>query len=148
MEGAPDLSPPRQEHPVMRRLLLIASLVGPLSALTAFTPPSVAATPKHKAVAAKCAKSSKKGHKAAKCPTKKPKSTKATNQAQTTTVATATLLGSSSVASSPDSDSAGQAEAFPFTAAATGSTTTASIYLDTGNRAKSVKLGVYSNVDG
>lgn len=59
--------------------------------------------------------------------------------------ASTVLLGNSGVASSQDSDQAGTAEAFPVAAAATGTATQLSVYLDAGSTADAVTVGIYSD---
>jgi RHS repeat-associated protein len=54
-------------------------------------------------------------------------------------------VGTSTVQSTVDSDSAGEAEAFPDTASATGSINRLSIYLDSTSTASAVQLGVYTD---
>jgi hypothetical protein len=58
------------------------------------------------------------------------------------------LLGDAAVEASVDADSAGRAEAFPFTAAASGAGEKASLYLDGSNAARRVLVGVYANAHG
>jgi O-glycosyl hydrolase len=62
--------------------------------------------------------------------------------------ATLPLVGTTSVAPSVDSDDPGQPEAFPYTATTTGLATSASVFLDSGNTAKSLVLGVYADRGG
>ncbi len=58
------------------------------------------------------------------------------------------LLGSSSLQSNGDSASAGSAEAFQFTAGATGTVHSFSLYVNSGTTAKSILVGLYSNNSG
>jgi hypothetical protein len=55
------------------------------------------------------------------------------------------LVGDQSVEASQDSNAAGSAEAFPYTAVATGTATALSIYIDAANTASQVVVGVYTN---
>ena len=59
-----------------------------------------------------------------------------------------TLLGSSSVQSLVDSNSAGSAEAFPATASASGSATKLKVYVGGGTSATSLIAGVYTDSSG
>ena len=58
------------------------------------------------------------------------------------------MLGSSSLQPNADSSSAGSAEAFQFTAAASGTVHSFSLYVNSGNTAKSILVGLYSNSSG
>jgi chitodextrinase len=58
------------------------------------------------------------------------------------------LLGDQTVESSADSNSSGEAEAFSYTAVATGTAGTASFYVNSGSAATSLKVGIYSNNNG
>ena len=58
------------------------------------------------------------------------------------------MLGSSSLQPNGDSSSAGSAEAFQFTAAATGTVHSFSLYVTSGTTAKSILVGLYSNTSG
>ena len=58
------------------------------------------------------------------------------------------MLGSSSLQPNADSSSAGSAEAFQFTAAATGTVHSFSLYVSSGTTAKSILVGLYSNSSG
>lgn len=55
------------------------------------------------------------------------------------------LLGTKTVQGAADSNPSGSAEAFSYTAAATGPAGTLSFYVDSGSSASTVKLGVYSD---
>jgi hypothetical protein len=57
-----------------------------------------------------------------------------------------TLVGSSAVETQADSSSAGTAEAFSQTATASGTAETARLYIGASNAAKTVVVGIYSNV--
>ena len=76
-------------------------------------------------------------------------STSATS-AQTATVSAAgsVLVGSQQVQSYADSNPAGMAQAFSYTASASGTTTDIELYVNTGTTATKVVLGVYSNSGG
>ena len=78
--------------------------------------------------------------------------TDATPATQSFTVAAAaapqTLVGDSTVQSTPDSNGAGTAEAFKATASASGTTTKMSVYVATGNTASTLVVGIYSNANG
>ncbi|HWF52291.1 MAG TPA: hypothetical protein VG294_16745 [Solirubrobacteraceae bacterium] len=65
-----------------------------------------------------------------------------------TSLASTTLLGKTSVQSLADNDAAGSAEAFRYTAAASGNAGSISFYVDAGSSAKSVTAGIYSNSSG
>jgi hypothetical protein len=58
------------------------------------------------------------------------------------------LLGDQTVEANVEVNSAGRAEAFRFTAAATGAAAGARIYLDASNSARTVLVGVYNNAGG
>ena len=58
-----------------------------------------------------------------------------------------TLVGNTSVQSGTDSN-AGSAEAFPFTSSASGTTTAASVYVDSGSAATGLVVGLYSDSSG
>jgi hypothetical protein len=58
------------------------------------------------------------------------------------------LMGTTSVQSTNDSDSAGQAEAFRTIATSNGTITSVSVYLDRSNRARKVFVGIYSDKNG
>jgi Bacterial Ig-like domain (group 2) len=58
------------------------------------------------------------------------------------------LLSETRVESSVDSNAAGTAEAFPVQAVATGQVSSLSLYLDSSNRASTVKVGVYASSNG
>ncbi len=55
------------------------------------------------------------------------------------------LVGSSSLESQTDSESAGRAEAFSQTAIASGTAETAYVYIGSSNAAKTIVVGIYSN---
>ncbi|MGZ6793084.1 MAG: hypothetical protein ACXVFV_09030, partial [Mycobacteriales bacterium] len=78
--------------------------------------------------------------------------TDATPATQSFTVAAApapqTLVGDSTVQSTPDSNAAGTAETFKATASASGTTTKMSVYVATGNTASTLVVGIYSNANG
>jgi fibronectin type 3 domain-containing protein len=57
----------------------------------------------------------------------------------------ALLLGSNTVQATPDSNASGSAEAFKYTAAASGAAGTLKFYVDGGSTAASLKVGVYSD---
>jgi hypothetical protein len=63
-------------------------------------------------------------------------------------IASAQLLGDSSVDPAPDNDPAGMAEAFQVTAASSGTLNTLHIYLDSSSKATKVVLGLYSDGGG
>jgi len=58
------------------------------------------------------------------------------------------LVGSSAVQASGDTESAGSAEAFEYTASTTGTVHSLSLYVNTGNTASTIMVGLYSNVSG
>jgi len=58
------------------------------------------------------------------------------------------LAGDTNVESGPDSNVAGQAEAFPYKASASGTARSASFYLDSASMATKITVGVYSNNRG
>jgi O-glycosyl hydrolase len=58
------------------------------------------------------------------------------------------LLGSQSIQSSSDTNASGDAEAFRYAAVASGATGTLSFYINSGNSATTLKLGVYSDNSG
>lgn len=66
----------------------------------------------------------------------------------TTAPSTAVLLGDESVASLADSNPVGLAQAFAYTASASGTTTDAQVYVDTGNTATTLMVGVYNDNAG
>jgi hypothetical protein len=61
---------------------------------------------------------------------------------------TASLVGDPNVASNVDSLAAGQAEAFPYDATATGSVDHRGVYLDPTNQSTQVAIGLYTNTSG
>ena len=61
---------------------------------------------------------------------------------------TGLLLGSSAVQPSADTDSAGLAEAFQYTAPASGTVQSLSLYVNSGNSAPAIAVGLYSDVSG
>jgi hypothetical protein len=63
----------------------------------------------------------------------------------TTSAQPVLLVGSSTVQSTPDSNTAGRAEAFQYTAAATGSVTTLYVYVDSGSTATKMVVGLYTD---
>jgi fibronectin type 3 domain-containing protein len=75
-----------------------------------------------------------------------------TSSAVTVTVANAVtgtrLLGLNSIQGSADSNAAGEAEAFEFTAIASGQAGTLTFYVDSGSAATTLKVGVYSDASG
>jgi hypothetical protein len=58
------------------------------------------------------------------------------------------LLGNSSVASLQDNDAAGLAEAFDFSASASGSAQSISVYVDSGSTASGLAVGLYADSSG
>jgi hypothetical protein len=58
------------------------------------------------------------------------------------------LVGDAVIEGSPDSNDAGSAEAFRYTAATSGSVTALNVYIDTGSAASSVVVGLYSDSSG
>jgi hypothetical protein len=60
----------------------------------------------------------------------------------------APLVGNSAIAATPDSNSAGMAEAFQATASAGGTATQMAVYLDASSTAKSVVLGLFADTNG
>jgi len=58
------------------------------------------------------------------------------------------LLGSASVEPSGDTDSAGLAEAFAYTAPASGVVQSLALYVNSGNSAPEIEVGLYSDVSG
>ena len=58
------------------------------------------------------------------------------------------LLGDTRIENSVDNNSAGTAEAFPVQAVATGQVSSLSVYLDSSNRASTVRVGVYASSNG
>jgi hypothetical protein len=80
-----------------------------------------------------------------------PAGNSATSAAITITVNNTTgpmLLGDQTVESTADSNSSGEAEAFSYTAVASGTAGTASFYVNSGSAATSLKVGIYSNNNG
>ena len=75
-----------------------------------------------------------------------------TSSAVTVTVSNAVtgmqLLGLSSIQGSADHDAAGEAEAFRFTATASGQAGSLTLYVDAGSGATTVTVGVYSDANG
>ena len=61
---------------------------------------------------------------------------------------TSTLFGDQSLENVQDTDQAGQAEAFPFVASASGTAGSVVVYVDRSNAATSFKVGVYANASG
>jgi hypothetical protein len=78
--------------------------------------------------------------------------TDATAATQSFSVAAAaapqTLIGDSTVQTTPDSNGAGTAESFKATARASGTTTKMSVYVATGNTAGTMVVGIYSDANG
>jgi len=68
--------------------------------------------------------------------------------ASNVTAASPMLFGNQSIESLVDNNSAGMAEAFPFTASAGGQATTLSLYVDSHNKATKLIAGIYSNASG
>src|SRR5262249_10467732 len=64
------------------------------------------------------------------------------------TATPAFLVGNATIQSSLDNNPAGTAEAFRYSAAATGQATRLTVYLDAANTATQVVLGLYTNVAG
>jgi hypothetical protein len=60
----------------------------------------------------------------------------------------AVLVGSSALQAKGDTDSAGLAEAFEYVAAVTGTVHSLDLYVNTGNTAPVIDVGLYSNVSG
>ncbi len=58
------------------------------------------------------------------------------------------LLGLDSIQGYADNDAAGEAEAFQFTATASGRAGTVTVYVDSGSRATTLDVGVYSDASG
>jgi chitodextrinase len=58
------------------------------------------------------------------------------------------LLGSQTIQNSADNNSAGSAEAFKYTATASGSAGSLKFYVNTGSAATSIKVGIYSDNGG
>jgi hypothetical protein len=58
------------------------------------------------------------------------------------------LLGDTRIESSMDNNSTGTAEAFPVQAVATGQVSSLSVYIDSSNRASTVRVGVYASFNG
>lgn len=58
---------------------------------------------------------------------------------------TTVLLGSTNVQANPDTDAAGMAEAFRYTAADSGMVSSISFYIDSGSKATSVVVGLYAD---
>ena len=58
------------------------------------------------------------------------------------------LLGSNTVQGSADNNPAGEAEAFQFTATASGTADTLTFYVDSGSAATGLNVGVYSGANG
>jgi hypothetical protein len=53
------------------------------------------------------------------------------------------LVGNSNLTLHPDTNAPGQAQAYPYTAAASGTAASFRVYIDTGNAASSVAIGLY-----
>jgi hypothetical protein len=66
----------------------------------------------------------------------------------TSLASTTILVGKTSVQSLPDNDAAGSAEAFRYTAAASGNAGAISVYVDSGSAATNLIAGIYSNTSG
>ena len=60
--------------------------------------------------------------------------------------ASAPLVGSSTLEPSPDTDSAGSAEAFQYVASASGLVRSISLYVDAANTAPAIVVGLYTNI--
>jgi hypothetical protein len=58
------------------------------------------------------------------------------------------LVGNQSVSPHAESNTPGQAQAYPYVASVSGTLSTLSIYVDTPNQATSVVVGLYSNAGG
>jgi hypothetical protein len=58
------------------------------------------------------------------------------------------LLGTQSIQSASDTNASGEAEGFEYTAVASGTTGTLSFYVNAGNSASTLKLGIYSDNNG
>ena len=59
-----------------------------------------------------------------------------------------TLVGDTAVEGTSDSNPSDQAQAWPYTASASGTAGAISFYVDTGNTAPALRLGLYSNSNG
>ena len=68
--------------------------------------------------------------------------------APSTTIASPMLFGDRTVESLADSNPAGMAEAFPFTAATSGQALTLSVYVDSHTKATKMMAGLYSDANG
>ncbi len=62
--------------------------------------------------------------------------------------AASSLAGDTNVESTADSNVPGQAQAWPFTASASGTSAAIVVYVDSGNSASTGKVGLYSNSNG
>ncbi|HSW79343.1 MAG TPA: dockerin type I domain-containing protein [Candidatus Saccharimonadales bacterium] len=67
------------------------------------------------------------------------------NSSATITVTGPTLVGNSALELGTDSNSAGEAEAFKYTAVSSGAASTLTFYVDSGSGATGLKVGIYSN---
>jgi hypothetical protein len=70
------------------------------------------------------------------------------DQTFTTSATSSKLVGNSSIASVTDDNPAGTAQAYKFTAGASGTSQTISFYVDSSNTATAGVLGIYSNNAG
>jgi hypothetical protein len=66
----------------------------------------------------------------------------------TSAPATTILLGNAVIQATTDSSAPGQSESFPFTAVGSGTATVAHLYVDQGNTAATIVLGVYADGAG
>ncbi len=103
---------------------------------------------RHVAVKARTtSKPKRNGGRAGKKPVAKAASASSNLQAPLAS-GTSLLLGEKSVMSTLDENAAGTAEAFPFTAALTGTARSISVFLDTRNTAKTLVAAVYRDSSG
>jgi hypothetical protein len=129
-------------------LLLLAVAVSSALAAHAIDPATAHAAGRSHAVKHK--KAHKPSHKRSHKPTRKKKSakTKAPKVLQADIATSTTLLGVTAVEANRDALAAGQAEAFLLQAGFSGVGGAAHVYISTGNAAKSVAIGIYSDVNG
>ena len=128
----------------MRRIWMLCAL---MLSLTAWVSSAAAAPHSAKSHAPRWTRAVKHGHKA------KRKTHHSANSQQTALRATAgasdpVLFGDQTAESGLDANTAGWAEAFPFTGATTGSAQSITIYVDSHSTAKTLIAGLYSDHNG
>ena len=139
----------------MRRIAVLCFVSMALLAASATARPVDYAGPAGSSVRAHMAKKPKATkHKATKHrATKKPRSGTTTHATRATaagasTTAGSVILGTQKIEPIVDENGAGLAEAYPFTATASGSVSSITVYVDSHNHATTMIAGLYTNLNG